>query len=369
MKKRSVFLILFPTLLVIFIGVRLISAKNKWQKNNYSDKKEIKYVRTKTVKNETIPVLIEIQGRVNSFYQVALLAEVQGKLLKGEKIFKEGDSFKKGDLLFSIYLNDAAFGLQARKSTFLTKLAMVLADIKVDYPEHYNSWNTFFNAIELEKSLPQLPDLGKDKFKVFLSARGVLTDYYTVKSEEERLTKYRIYAPFDGVITAQYSEIGGMVNPGSKIADVIADNSLEIQSPVTVLDAPFIKIGQTAKVSSQEGVVLGEAIVSRIGKQLNTTTQSVDMYLNFSGDRLMEGMYIQLTFDKEFVANAMEIPRRALMDESLVYVVKDSLLKTTTVKIEKFIKDNVIISGLQEGQRVVTEPLMNVNEFTIVAPL
>lgn len=78
----------------------------------------------------TIPVNLVKQGRLISNHKVDISSEVQGKILKGDIPLKTGQAFKKGDLLFRVYDEEAKLALRAAKSRFLTSVANVLPDIK-----------------------------------------------------------------------------------------------------------------------------------------------------------------------------------------------------------------------------------------------
>jgi hypothetical protein len=121
--------------------------------------------------------------------EVNLSSEVPGRIVAVGVPLKVGQRFKKGDLLIQIYDTDARMDLQAKKSQFLNKLAQSLPDIRIDYNGRFDAWMNFFNAIDLEKDLPALPEITTGKEKVFLASRNILGDYYSIKSSEVRLAK------------------------------------------------------------------------------------------------------------------------------------------------------------------------------------
>jgi len=53
----------------------------------------------------------------------------------------------------------------------------------------------------MNKATPTLPEMSDEKEKFFISGRGIMTSYYNVKNLEQRLSKYRIAAPYKGVLT------------------------------------------------------------------------------------------------------------------------------------------------------------------------
>ena len=85
-----------------------------------------------------------------------------------------------------------------------------LVDIKIDYNTEYPKWLNYFNSIDINKTLPNLPEMKNEK--QFIINRLILVDFEAIKSDEIRLNKYFIKAPFDGIITKSYTDIGGNVS-------------------------------------------------------------------------------------------------------------------------------------------------------------
>ena len=96
-------------------------------------------------------------GRVNSSLPLDLITEVSGKILQGSVPLKEGQRFRKGTLLFKVDNTEANLRLQASKSNFLKDIASILPDLKIDYPDSFELWQSYFNSIDVEQELPELP--------------------------------------------------------------------------------------------------------------------------------------------------------------------------------------------------------------------
>ena len=60
--------------------------------------------------------------------------------------------------------------------------------------------------------------------------------------------------------------------------------------------------------------------------------------------------------------NVMEIPRNAVFNSNEVYVVDDSILVKKKVNVEKISETTLFFSGLEKGEDVVIEPLINASE-------
>ena len=88
----------------------------------------------------------------------------------------------------------------------------MLPDIKIDYAENFNEWKSYFDNLSVENPISKLPNSSSEKENLFLVGRGIESAYYKAKNLEERLSKYKIKAPFDGILvkgkykTMQYTE-------------------------------------------------------------------------------------------------------------------------------------------------------------------
>lgn len=323
------------------------------------------FVKTEKVSYSTNTATIVETGRLSSQQMVDLSAEVQGQILPGEVVLKEGTKFNKGALLVRIFDDEARNNLKASKSRFMNGIASILPDIKIDFPDSYKKYDDFFNSINIDKPLPELPKLDSDKEKVFLASRNVLNDYFTIKSTEVRLSKYRLYAPFNGTFTAVYMEPGSVANPGSRIASMIRTDKLELEVPVRIEDAYWINIGDMVNVSTKDSHLHWKGRVVRKSDFMDASSQAINVYVALDSERdkpLYQGQYLKAEFAAKEIQHSMEIPRNAVFEKDRVFTVYEGKLKEHKVDILKANETTVFFSGLPEGLDIVVEPLVNAKE-------
>jgi len=329
-------------------------------------KEEIKlFVKTEKVAYSTNSANIVETGRLSSLQSVDLSAEVQGMILPGNVLLKEGIRFNEGDLIVRIFDDEATNNLKASKSKFMNSLAGILPDIRIDFPESYPKYQDLFNSIKIDKPLPELPVLDSDKEKVFLASRNILNDYFNILSAEVRLAKYKLYAPFNGTYTAVYLEVGSVANPGSRIASMIQTNELEMEVPVRIEDAYWIHIGDKVKVSTKDGHVHWNGKVVRTSAFMDPSSQTLTVYVSLNsepGKTLYQGQYLRAEFESQTLLNSMEIPRNAIFEKDNVFTVANGKLKKNKVDILKTNETTAFIAGLPEGAELVVEPLVNARE-------
>ncbi|MCP5103838.1 MAG: efflux RND transporter periplasmic adaptor subunit [bacterium] len=366
MKKRKIITIV--SILVIIAAAFLVMmflASLKKEPPKTPPREVKRYVKVSKVTYGDVESQVVGEGRLVSSRQVDVIAEVQGKILRGDVPLKKGQSFKKGDLLFRIYDREARLGLAARKSRFLNAIANLLPDFKVDYPDSYPKWRRFLASIDIEKNLPPLPAITSDQEKIFLAGRNTLSDFYSIKSEEVRLKKYSIIAPFTGAYTSVLLEAGSVANPGGRVGKIIRTDQLELEVPIKANDADWIKQGDTVYVGTEDGSKKWTGTVVRKAQFIDASSQRIGVFvgLESKGDNpLVPGLYLRAVFPGVMVRNAMQIPRNAVFNSNEVFVVNGGRLAKREINIHKVDQKELIFSGLEEGTDLVVEPLVNAAE-------
>lgn len=362
MRKIYVFLIILAILGGSFLIMNLLSG-GKEPKEVPIRKKPTKYVQALPVKYIDTLTFITASGRVNARSDFNLSAEVQGKILAGAIPLKKGQNFRQGDLLLRIYSEEAALALKARKSRYLTMLANLLPDLKVDFPSEYDKWLSFFDQIQLDKKLPELPGINSQKEKVFLAGKNIISDYYGIESDEIRMLKYQLFAPFTGSYSEVYAEVGAIANPGANLARLSSTQALEIEIPVFADEAAFIEPGSLVELSQQnQKNKKYTAKITRKAGYVDPASQSVNVYAEIipSGEQfLYKGQYLNARIEGTRLNSVMEIPRSAMINDQQVFVIRDGKLARANVEVLKIYNETLLFRGVPEGELVVTEALVN----------
>jgi len=193
MNKRVLTVIIsIIAILTISVSMMMLFASMKEEQPRVEKEEMKKYIKVESIKYSTLSSSVEAHGRLESRQYIDLSAEVQGKILSGKISLKKGQSFKKGDLLMKIYSEEFILALQSKKSRFLNSIANLLPDLKIDYPNIYEEWSDFFVAIKMDKPLPEIPETKTKQEKIFLASRNILSDYFSIKSDEIRLQIFNL---------------------------------------------------------------------------------------------------------------------------------------------------------------------------------
>ncbi|CAG5080300.1 efflux RND transporter periplasmic adaptor subunit [Parvicella tangerina] len=382
MKVRHVLIIITSLLIVALIGIAFMAGRMAGMNYGVEHAEEIReereleakensdvevdsnivYVKASPVENVQRPITANGFGQVNSSSMINITAEVQGEI-NAHVLLKKGTSFKKGQLLFTIKNDDVKMALKARKSAYLMLLTNILPDLKLDYADNFDAWLSFFNKIDVEKKLPPLPETKTFKEKNFIVSKSVLTEYYSIQSDEERLKKYTITAPFTGSILNTFTDDGAIINPGSPVVAVLREGNMEIEVPIANDDIDRVEIGAEVLLSDENGGGATGKVV-RKGAYVNANTQTVPVFIEILDAEIpiYNGMYLDANIACEGVENIVELPRKALFNKNEVYTVVDGKLKIRSLNIKMFLEETVLVKDLPNGTTVVMEPLINAKE-------
>ncbi|WP_425391274.1 efflux RND transporter periplasmic adaptor subunit [Ekhidna sp.] len=360
MKRQLIIILSSIGILVLAIGLAGFFAG---QKEDPKEKKPVavkKVVQTKEVNYRTIQTDVVTHGRVQTAQTLDLLSEVSGRMYQGNVKLKEGESFKRGDLIFYIDDKEPALNLKSQKSNFLRDLAGILPDLKVDFDDNFDEWKSYFNSLDIDEKFGPLPKVKSEKEKIFLATKGIYSSYYSIKSTEARLDKHRFYAPFEGSIMQINMQSGSFVNPGVSIGTVMRRGVHELKVAVETKDIAWIKTNTPVKIYSDEMNQYLDGVVTRISDYVNQNTQSVDVFIAIksSDKKIYDGQFFQASIPARTVKDGMIMPRNAIYNGNEVFVVEDTLLKTRQIDVIRLAGEEAIISGLDQGEDLVVDALI-----------
>jgi multidrug efflux pump subunit AcrA (membrane-fusion protein) len=328
-----------------------------------------RYVKVESVKYSQIASAVSERGRLSSIAEIDIVAEASGKIEAGSVSLKKGASFSKGDVLFVIYPDEAILSLKARKSQYQNTLAGIIPDLVIDFPETEEAFTTFFSSIEVDKTLPPMPDIEDSKLKIFLASRNVISEYYSIQRDELQLQRRTVRAPFNGTYTEVYMEQGAYTNTGGRVGRAIQTDHLEMEVPVVIEDAAWIKLGDPVKVISEARSLTWEGTVIRKGQYVDENTQSQTIFIRIksnSKQALLAGEYLTAIFPVRPIGNVMEIPRNSVFNTDEVFVVRQGRLAKEKIDVIKVNTRTLIFNGIPEGDTLVVQQLINVSEGTLV---
>jgi len=338
----------------LLIAIIFIQSKDKSKPKN---EKTTKVIYTEVVQNKTIPIIISTSGNLIAKNKIELFSEVQGVLKISNKDFKSGTWYKKGETIININSDEQLANLQSLKSNLLNTLITMIPDLKVDHPNEYEKWQSYLKSFDLHKTTPELPSTNSEREKYFIAYRNIYTTYYNVKTQEVRLSKYRIEAPYNGILTEALVTPGSLIRPGQKLGEFIDPFVYEMEVSVNAGFSYLLKKGSGVELRNLEHTKTWEGKVVRINGKIDQSSQTVKVYIQVKSSDVQEGMYLEASLKAKSVGDAYELSRNLLVNGNGVYIVKDSQLELVDINPVYFNDKSVIVKGLENGTLVLSKEI------------
>lgn len=309
----------------------------------------IKTVYAEPVVNTEVPIVVNANGNLVAAKKVELFAEVQGIFRNAGKPFKAGQRYEKGEVLMRIDREEFYTSLLAQRSTLYDLITSMMPDLKFDYPESFEHWEVYLNDFDINENIQPLPEPISDNERYFVNGRQVVTTYYNIKNLEERLVKYEIIAPFDGILTETAINGGTLIRSAQKLGEFVSLGQFELEVNVNQQYLDILKIGEPVLLTDLSGNREWQGVVKRINGRLDQATQTVRVFIAVSGKELIEGMYMEAHIAARSEQNALEIPRTLLINEKELFVVEDGKLVIKQIETVYYTNKTAVIKGLEDG--------------------
>ena len=190
-----------------------------------------------------------------------------------------------------------------------------------------------------------------------------------LRREQERLRRFTLRAPFDGVISRKLSEAGEWVTPGDQVLELVADRGLRIEFQVA--QRYFPRIDAAARITLRFDALPGRDIAARIGEVVPVSdpgarTFVVRVYPDAADLPLTPGMSAGGTLALPTGEQGLVVSRDALLrhpdGRTTLWVVDGDADGGQASVSERRVRTGlafdgqvVIHAGLEPGQRVVVE--------------
>jgi RND family efflux transporter MFP subunit len=300
---------------------------------------------------------IILPGNVQPFITSPVYARTNGYLKKW--YFDIGAHVKKGQLLAVIETPEVDQQLQQARSNLSTAQAnLELATItKTRYQgllkKHAVSQQDADNAVgtfNANKAIVQADQAAVDQYSAMVSFE-------------------RIYAPFDGVITARNTDIGDLINSGSgasvktDLFHIAQPGTLRVYVNVPEEYSRGMNVGMTADLALAEfpGRTFQGSLV-RTADAINMTTRTLLVEIDVANptNTLLTGSYAEVHLKVPTQSSTFIIPVNTLIFRSeglRVGVVKDQKVMLTSVTPGHDFGNQIeIVAGLKPDDQIIINP-------------
>jgi RND family efflux transporter MFP subunit len=179
----------------------------------------------------------------------------------------------------------------------------------------------------------------------------------------------KIYAPFDGVITARNTDIGDLINSGSSgtaktdLFHISQPGKLRVYVNVPEEYSQGIKVGMTADLSLAEfpgRKFQGKLVRTAEAINLTTRTLLIEIQVDNPTGTLLTGSYAEVHLKVPTQASTLLLPVNALLFRSeglRAGVVKDGKVVLAAVAPGRDFGNQIeVVSGLQPSDQVIINP-------------
>jgi len=345
-------------LIVVIVGVTyaavnfIMSFKKVPEINELVE--SVKLVEIRIVKLAANNLSIPIYGNLKSLNEIDIFPEVGGRLMNDN--FREGNSYSKGDVIATFDNDELASNIKSQKSNLLNQTAKLVADMKFDFPEVVNDWETFLNNIDFNARLPELPKISNLKQKKYLAGKSIYSTYFSIQAQEDRLAKYTVIAPFDGTLIEALMKPGTVARAGQKMGKFINSSQFELEANVTLVNGSRVNIGDKVLLKSNDIDGEWEGTITRINRTLNEVSQNMDVFILINSPSLYNGMYL---FGDAYlgIANNTVMVNRSLLDGNQIFIINEGVLTAKKISVLQVNEEAAIISGLENGDIILSEAI------------
>lgn len=308
-------------------------------------------------KRDTATHDLILPGNVQAFQQATLFARANGYIKAWYKDI--GAPVKEGELIAEIEAPDV--DAQMRQADANLAQARANLDIaKLNF--------------EREKDLLQKKVISQQEFDT--ARTGMDAQEAAVKAGEANVQNLqaqqgfqKIVAPFSGIITNRYVDVGALVsignaNSGTKLFDIAQTDPLRIYVYVPQSDATDIVEGMKTQLLVQEYPGSNfEATVARTAGAIDPTSRTLltEVDIPNKDGKLYAGMYGQVKFQMKLADPPIIISANAFrfrtQGTQVAVIGQDNKVHWQTVKIGRDLGAKIVVdSGLEENTQVVMNP-------------
>ena len=376
-RKRILQLVLSIAFIAIgILGFRALMA-SKPQIKKRKPPAPVPMVRTMRVKTGPQVLYIRGEGTVRPLREIDLVPEVGGKVIHVSPSLVNGGVFRKGDTLLRIEPVDYQLAVtlaEAKVKDAESRLQLAEEEAAVALEE----WRLLYGDTTSGNKKP--PPLVVKEPQLAAAQAGLEADRADLRKALLNLERTKLKAPFDGRVAEEKVDIGQYVSPGHTLGTLYSTEAAEIVVPLDGKDLFWFRVpGFTSNDGGgSAAVVLANiagkelswpGMVVRTEGKMDERTRMINVMVRVEKPYaqkppLIFGLFVGVEIQGHKVQSAAIIPRAALHQGNLVWVVnEEGKLRFREVQVARLQGNEVIVKGgLEDGEIVVTTPLKAVTD-------
>jgi RND family efflux transporter MFP subunit len=319
------------------------------------------------VKNEALKQTYPVIGRLIAIKAGVIAARISGPI--GEMKVRVGDRVEQGDIIALLIDNSLDWRYQlskaeANQAKAAISTAKSIYDLRSQELKRLNRLkkSAAFSLARLEdKNL----EVASARSAVAETQASLIRSQANQKLAEINLYNAKIRAPFSGVVSKRYIDVGAYVNVGSAVVDVIDDQHLEIEASVPAKRigglAPGTNVSFQLETANDQNQSTLPASVRAVVPDEDplTRTRKVRFTINLSVEErnLATNQSVVLAIPAGEERNVVSVHKDAVINrkgKDIVFIVEDGVANIRTIKLGESIGTRfVVLGGLKAGDTVV----------------
>lgn len=314
------------------------------------------------VKEERLEESTILVGVLEAFRSVDIVPEVSGKI---EAIYHDvGAAVSTGtilaildDTIYEETLNQAKASLLAAEARF----ELARDDFRRD--------STLIASGDIAEVVYDASRMSYTSARAELNAARAARELSAYNCRETE-----IRAPFTGIVTRRFGDVGAYVNPGIPLFRIVDIDSLRLILSVAQKHVVNLAPGNTVSMIVE---ALGDRSftgkIRSISPEADEATRTfpVEVVLdNPEGNPLRAGMVVRATLVLGVRDQSVAVPRESIISRTggdFVFVVEDTIAVRRSVILGPMIEDRYVIeSGVESGDLLVTVGMQNLTDSVSV---
>jgi len=320
-------------------------------------------------------VTVSGTGTVVPRWKVNIQPEITGKVEWISPKMVSGGFFRSGEPMVRIDSLDYQLAVdQAEAAVAKAQVAALVARANADIAKQ--QWDMVaanrerlvgLDSINLNNPNP----LVLNEPQLLDAESGLKSAQATLEKARLNLKRTEITAPFNCKIGSTGIAVGQLVTPSTVIGQLYGTDGVEIEVGLPVADLEWFDVpGAKAEVVLDVGnkqykwegrIDRSTGVVDQAGRLSRVVVQVANPFVSRDGSPdLSIGSFVSVEIEGHKVERIYALPRRALREESTVWVSKaDSTLDIRTVEVARLTPGEVLIrSGISDGEKVVLTNLL-----------
>jgi RND family efflux transporter MFP subunit len=294
-----------------------------------------------------------------------MISEANGRVTFAKNDLKDGTFVRMGEMLVAIDSRDVANELYGLRSDFMNAVASVLPELRLDDARIYKRWFDYFNALDIDKAIPDLPEITNAQEKMKVSTKDIIGKYYSVRNQEILLSKHSIRAPFDGYVSSNGVIENSFVSIGQQLFTLTDPKNVVVSVPLLVEESQSIDFSSVPKVAifadeSSEEQKAGKIL--RKETMVDRNSQTVNVYVSFTNKELdpnfLPGSYVHVAIQGKLLRDVAPVPRHLLDSQNFIFTLEDGTLSRQQLEVVAYQGDQAIVRNTASGETIVVTTIL-----------